>query len=105
MASADAGGPSSFAAELRAQRTVRGWTQVPRKTRCTSSGRSGETLTDNWRKSSYSGGSGGECAEAGTAAGMVLVRDTKNNGDGPVLRVSTETGRVFTTSLRATPRD
>jgi transcriptional regulator with XRE-family HTH domain len=28
MASADTGGPSSFAAELRAQRTARGWTQV-----------------------------------------------------------------------------
>ena len=28
MASADTGGLSSFAAELRAQRTARGWTQV-----------------------------------------------------------------------------
>jgi hypothetical protein len=41
-----------------------------------------------WRKSTYSGSSGGECIEAGTAADVVLVRDTKDNGDGPVLRVS-----------------
>ena len=62
-------------------------------------------MTVNWRKSTYSGASGGECVEAGTAVGMVLVRDTKNNGEGPVLRVSAETWRAFTIALRATPRD
>ena len=61
-------------------------------------------MTDNWRKSTYSGASGGECIEAGTAVGMVLVRDTKNNGDGPVLRVSAETWRTFTTAIGAVPR-
>jgi hypothetical protein len=61
-------------------------------------------LTDNWRKSTYSGSSGGECLEAGTAAGMVLVRDTKDNGNGLVLRVSAETWRALTTALRAAPR-
>jgi hypothetical protein len=35
---------------------------------------------------------------------MVLVRDTKNNGEGPVLRVSAETWRTFTTVVRAAPR-
>ena len=58
-------------------------------------------MTDNWRKSSYSGGQGGECVEAGTAAGMVLVGDTKNHGEGPILRVSAETWRAFTAALHA----
>jgi hypothetical protein len=59
-------------------------------------------LTDNWRKSTHSGSSGGECIEAGTAAGVVLIRDTKNNGEGPVLRVSAETWRAFTATVRTT---
>jgi hypothetical protein len=53
-----------------------------------------------WRKSSYSGGQGGDCVEAGTAAGVVLVRDTKDNGDGPVLRVSAERWKRFTTAIK-----
>ncbi len=58
-------------------------------------------MTDNWRKSTHSGGSGGECIETGTRAGLVLVRDTKDNGEGPVLRVSAETWRTFTAAVRA----
>jgi hypothetical protein len=57
-------------------------------------------LTDNWRKSTYSGGSGGECLEAGTAAGMVLVRDTKDNGAGPVLRVSATGWKRLTAAIK-----
>jgi len=41
-----------------------------------------------WRKSSYSGGSGGQCVEVASAPGHVAVRDTKDNGNGPVLRVT-----------------
>jgi hypothetical protein len=40
--------------------------------------------------------------EAGSAVGMILVRDTKDNGHGPVLRVSAETWRSFTAAVRAT---
>jgi hypothetical protein len=41
-----------------------------------------------WRKSTYSGGSGSECVEAGVAGhGHVLVRDTNDRGRGPVLRL------------------
>lgn len=54
-----------------------------------------------WRKSTHSGASGGECVEAGAAAGAVLMRDTKDKGEGPVLRVSAETWRAFTTAVRA----
>jgi hypothetical protein len=42
---------------------------------------------DNWRKSRHSG-NGGNCVEVASRVGRVLVRDTKNNGHGPVLRFS-----------------
>ncbi len=45
-------------------------------------------VTPSWRKSSHSSGNGGNCVELGTAPGAVLVRDTKDNGRGPVLRVT-----------------
>jgi len=39
----------------------------------------------DWRKSTYSGGNGGECVEVATnLPGMVAVRDSKNP-DGPIL--------------------
>jgi hypothetical protein len=53
-----------------------------------------------WHKSTHSGGSGGNCVEAGSVSGIVLIRDTKNNGAGPVLRVSARTWRAFTATLR-----
>jgi Domain of unknown function (DUF397) len=42
-----------------------------------------------WRKSSYSGGNGGGCVEAGVAdtTGVVLVRDTTNR-TGAILTVT-----------------
>jgi hypothetical protein len=45
-------------------------------------------ITPGWRKSSYSSGNGGNCLELGTMPGAILIRDTKDNGRGPVLRVS-----------------
>jgi Domain of unknown function (DUF397) len=45
-------------------------------------------ITPAWRKSSYSSGNGGNCVELGTMTGAVLVRDTRDNGMGPVLRVT-----------------
>lgn len=35
-----------------------------------------------WRKSSYSGANGGDCAEVAAAPGVVLVRDTKDRDFG-----------------------
>lgn len=55
-----------------------------------------------WRKSSHSVSSGGaNCVEAGSLPGQVLIRDTKDDGHGPVLRVSAPIWRAFTTSIRA----
>jgi hypothetical protein len=54
-----------------------------------------------WRKSSHSSNGGGSCVEAGHVPGAILVRDATQHGTGPVLRVSAETWRAFTTAIRA----
>lgn len=55
-----------------------------------------------WRKSTRSGGNGGDCVEvARNLPGVVAVRDSKNP-DGPVLTVSTDEWDAFITRLRAT---
>jgi hypothetical protein len=48
-----------------------------------------------WRKASYSSNGGGNCVEVGKARRGVLVRDTKQNGTGPVLRFSPAAWRRF----------
>ncbi|CCH29951.1 DUF397 domain-containing protein [Actinosynnema sp. NPDC047251] len=53
-------------------------------------------IPTQWRKSSHSGGNGGDCVELAHAPATLLVRDSKNP-DGPVLHFGT-TG--FTDFLR-----
>jgi hypothetical protein len=55
-----------------------------------------------WRKSSYSGNGGQNCVEAGHVAAAVLIRDTKDNERGPVLRVTVSDWRRFTATIHAT---
>jgi hypothetical protein len=58
-------------------------------------------LDHYWRKSSYSGNAGSaNCVEAGSAPDRVLVRDTAQHGNGPVMSVSLSDWRRFTGSLR-----
>ncbi|MGH3281048.1 MAG: DUF397 domain-containing protein [Trebonia sp.] len=52
-----------------------------------------------WRKSSYSGGGGGQCVETATAVGTVMVRDTANR-DGETLSFTADAWRAFLGSLR-----
>jgi Domain of unknown function (DUF397) len=52
-----------------------------------------------WRKSSYSGSSGGSCVEAGNAGGLVLVRDTTDR-DGGTLAFAASAWAAFTTGLK-----
>jgi hypothetical protein len=59
-----------------------------------------EQLTTDWRKSSYSGNGGANCVEAGSAPGQILVRDTKNDGRGPVLAFSKDEWQRFAASLK-----
>jgi hypothetical protein len=53
-----------------------------------------------WRKATYSNGGEANCVEAAHALGAVLVRDTKDNGTGPVLRVSPVGWKRFTSAIR-----
>ncbi|WP_420034870.1 DUF397 domain-containing protein [Streptomyces sp. cg28] len=54
-----------------------------------------------WRKSTYSGGEGGNCLEVATTAhpGLVPVRDSKNPS-GPKLVLRAAAWRVFIDDLR-----
>lgn len=60
-----------------------------------------ERLDPRWRKSSYSANGGADCVEAGTALGAVLVRDTKDHGNGPVLRISPGDWTRLTASIKS----
>jgi hypothetical protein len=54
-----------------------------------------------WRKSSYSGGSGGQCVEvAANLPGIVAVRDSKNP-DGPALVVAPAAFAALLDGIRA----
>lgn len=52
----------------------------------------------NWRTSSYSTGNG-ECVEAGSAVGAVLIRDTKDR-QGLTLSVSARAWSKFTSAIK-----
>ena len=55
--------------------------------------------TPAWRKSSYSGGSGGDCVEVAGTASTVMVRDTKNR-DARTLAFPPGAWEAFTASLK-----
>ncbi|HEU5029280.1 MAG TPA: DUF397 domain-containing protein [Spirillospora sp.] len=58
-----------------------------------------EDLNPRWRKSSYSGGNGGECVEVADFAGVVAVRDSKDP-DGPKLVVGREQFATLMAALK-----
>jgi len=53
-----------------------------------------------WRKSSYSGNSGGNCVEVGSAARLIAVRDSKDP-EGPRLTFGHEAWEAFAANLKA----
>jgi hypothetical protein len=53
----------------------------------------------SWRKSSYSGSSGGDCVEVADAACVVMIQDTKNR-DAGTLAFTTDAWSAFTASLK-----
>ena len=58
-----------------------------------------------WRKSSRSGGNGGNCVEvARNLPRIVAVRDSKNP-DGPVLAIKAATWRAFIADVKADEHD
>ena len=65
------------------------------------SGSSGGNCVEvaSWRKSSYSGGSGGDCVEVADATSVVMIRDTKNRDSG-TLAFTADAWSAFTASLK-----
>jgi hypothetical protein len=55
-------------------------------------------MGNDWRKSTYSSGSGGSCVETASSNGGVLVRDTTDR-DGGTLAFSAEAWVRFTGNL------
>ena len=53
-----------------------------------------------WRKASYSGNSGGQCIEVGTADRTVAVRDSKDP-NGPRLAFGREAWQAFASKLKS----
>ena len=54
-----------------------------------------------WRKSSYSGGNGGQCVEvAANLPDVIAVRDSKNPFD-PALTFTPASWAAFTTAIKA----
>jgi predicted secreted Zn-dependent protease len=53
-----------------------------------------------WRKSSFSGGNGGGCVEVADHDGMIMVRDTKDHGNGPVHRYTRAEWDAFIAGVR-----
>ena len=54
---------------------------------------------EGWRKSSYSDGNGGNCVEAATGSGVILVRDTTDR-DGVTLSVPAGAWQLFANALK-----
>jgi len=58
------------------------------------------TSAMTWRKSSYSGNSGGNCVEVGAAAHLIAVRDSKDP-DGSRLTFGREAWDAFAAKVKA----
>jgi hypothetical protein len=54
---------------------------------------------EGWRKSTYSGGNGGDCVETASADGVVMVRDTTDR-DGGTLAVPADAWRAFAAGIK-----
>jgi hypothetical protein len=52
-----------------------------------------------WRKSSFSGGNGGNCVEVGEAGSAVVVRDTKDRA-GAALAFEANAWRRFAATIK-----
>jgi hypothetical protein len=56
-----------------------------------------------WRKSSYSGGNGGNCVEVGGSSPVVMVRDTKDRA-GAALTFGPDAWRRFAAGIKNTDK-
>jgi hypothetical protein len=58
-----------------------------------------DSLTNFWRKATYSNGGGNACVEVGTSTDRVAVRDTTDRG-GATLSIPADAWRTFTRTLK-----
>ena len=56
--------------------------------------------TTQWIKAAASGGNGGSCVEARRHNDMIEVRDTKDAGEGPILRFTSAEFAAFLDGAR-----
>lgn len=54
---------------------------------------------EGWRKSTYSGGNGGDCVETASGDGVVMVRDTTDR-DGGTLAFPADAWRAFAAGIK-----
>ena len=59
----------------------------------------GQSVTEQWRKATYSQSNGGACVEVGRAADRVAVRDTANRSAGHI-EVAARAWTEFLAALR-----
>jgi Domain of unknown function (DUF397) len=80
---------------------MEGMTGAPWRKSSYSGGNGGNCVeVATWRKASHSGGNGGDCVEAGVAAtGLVLVRDTTDR-DGGTLTFTATAWSAFAARLK-----
>jgi hypothetical protein len=62
---------------------------------------SSSDMTGATRRKSTCSNAQGSCVEAGSVPGRVLVRDTAQHGNGPVVNVGPREWHRFTASIRA----
>jgi len=58
------------------------------------------STTPQWRKSTYSGGQGGNCVEIARMTGVIAVRDSKDP-EGPALGFVPREWRGFLTAVKS----
>ena len=59
----------------------------------------------NWRKSSRTGGGGGQCVEVGWCPGYVGIRDTKLGNSSPILTFTETSFKTFRDTIKVDQLD
>ncbi|MGH3761015.1 DUF397 domain-containing protein [Actinophytocola sp.] len=75
------------------------WREAEFRKSSFSGGNGGDCVEMAWRKSSFSGSNGGNCVELARSETVFGIRDSKNT-DGPVLTLSEALGRAFLATVK-----
>jgi hypothetical protein len=75
------------------------WREAEFRKSSFSGGNGGDCVELAWRKSSFSGSNGGDCVEIARTEAAFGIRDSKNT-DGPVLALSEAQGLAFLATVK-----